>query len=463
MADKYAPYPLPPCPDPEPEPTPEPCSEWSICLPFGGRLYSSGGCVYAEVGSPPPDGVYGKIVIANGCIIGAEPEDVPIYTGSPCAPQPDSCSNAATSSTSARIFSTMAASSSGSSGSSGGGCCEPSSLSGNLYKLDAAGKPVVQLSARGGGGLSVTGSGTTSDPLVISLANSSGSSSEGGVYVRSANNAIAASGAGTRADPVVLTHKTGLQTIVNGMSFDAYGHLTSYNASASAGSGVTGIIGGQGIEVSVDQQSKINTISMRTQANDVEGNYAFGAYDVELDEYGRISRLSRGIDLGRPQTLEFDDYKISVNSSGSITRIEAVPQPADPGDGNAVGLKFGRMAIVPLGGPPSQSRTLTATIYVAERMAFHARLVCENACKDGSAPSDVSVTMNDVSLDRCLESRPEFGDNNRGLFAAGFWSRGVLTPGTYEIVAKLKNCYVDDITCSMMYIWPAVFFTGEIS
>ena len=318
MADKYTPYPLPPCPDPEPEPTPEPCPDWSICLPFGAKLYASGGCVYAEAGSPPADGVYGKIVIANGCIIGAEPEDVPLYTGSPCAPQPDSCSNASGNSTTSNtsLFST------GGSTTTVVSCCEPSTMSGNLYKLDAAGKPVVQLSARGGTGLSVTGSGTTSDPLVISLSGSTGSE-DSGIYVRSANAAIAVSGSGTRANPVVVTHKTGLQANVNGMTFDAYGHLTSYSATTSTG--VTGLVGGSGIDVSVDHQSGINTISVRKQANDVSGNYAFGSYDVEIDEYGRIYRLSRGIDLGGSQDLELGEYILTINSSGSITRIEQNP------------------------------------------------------------------------------------------------------------------------------------------
>ena len=64
------------------------CPDWSVCLPWGGRLYQVEGCVRYEPGTPPPDGVYGLFTIKDGCIVSAEAEPVSVYHPDPCAPIP---------------------------------------------------------------------------------------------------------------------------------------------------------------------------------------------------------------------------------------------------------------------------------------------------------------------------------------------------------------------------------------
>lgn len=312
MADQYLPYPLPPCPEEPAEPAPQPCPGWDICLPWGGRIYSHNGCVYGERGNPPPDGVYGKIVVANGCIIDALPEDVPLYTGNPCAPLPGDCASSGTPGVSGSGGTTSGGTTGGGSGntgssgntgtSSGGGtstvaCCPPSSASGNLYELDAAGRPLVRCHIEAGTAISVTGDGSDINPYVISA--SGGSSGSGGistqaVYIRSGNSAISVTGSGTRTDPFTITHKTGASGSADGMTFDQFGHCTSISTGSSDGAiskYITGIVGKDNVDVVVDPKSKIATIGLRKPTNSVTGTYQFGDYEVSVDSYGIISNV----------------------------------------------------------------------------------------------------------------------------------------------------------------------------
>src|SRR5699024_1061271 len=91
------------------------CPSWELCLPFAGKLISKGGCIELLPGTPPPDGVYGKVVVANGCIVGLEKADIPIYSAPPCAPVPCDCG----------------------SGGGGGDICNASTEAGNLFSCDA--------------------------------------------------------------------------------------------------------------------------------------------------------------------------------------------------------------------------------------------------------------------------------------------------------------------------------------
>lgn len=413
---------------------PDPCDNaqysgetWSICLPWGGRLWRDGTGVHARAGYPPADGVYGKITISNGCIIGVEKEDVPLYTGSPCAAVPMGCSSKRSgrdaqvvdehvlevqgapayvrpprlalprdfasvdgdTNCSARGNSTFPYATGGecseedSSGGNGGGsrsCCPPAQVSGNLYALDgSSGLPVVLaylqggtgITIRGNGtrgnpwtvtntccnqggsttmpeirageGISVSGDGSASNPFVITntdpggdtgdyegfpgISNTSGNLLEEDLagklyvkvtirgqdgitvtgsgstfdpfivsgkgmgtqtfYIKSDNEAIQVSGQGTKDDPIVLSHKSGLATTANGMTFDEYGHLVSYRA--DSGSAVTGIVSGGGVDVTHDNYG-IYTVGL-SKVGDLMGNYQFGDYTAGVDDYGRIINI----------------------------------------------------------------------------------------------------------------------------------------------------------------------------
>ncbi|MBD5585301.1 MAG: hypothetical protein HDQ88_09485 [Clostridia bacterium] len=274
---------------------------WEICLPWGGLLYADELGVHLQKGSPPPDGVYDRLVIADGCLVNVrQSETVPIYTGSPCAPLPGDCTG------------------SGSGGGGSGNLCNPSATPGNLYRCDLSGRPLVTVYIEGGSGITVTGNGTSTNPFIIS---GSGGSSSGGMYIRSGNDAIKLTGSGTYDDPYVINHKEGTQTTINGMTFDRYGHLID-TGSGSANKGVTGIIPGDGIDVDADPKTNIYTIKLAEPLNKREGIWLLGGYDVTLDKYNNIYDIKQNIDLGGEQTVSCGGYDITFNELGSATSIE---------------------------------------------------------------------------------------------------------------------------------------------
>lgn len=292
MADKYVPYPLPPCPEEPDPPAPLPCPDWSVCLPFGRKLYSKDGCIYTDGGNPPADGVYGKIIVVDGCIVGAEPLEACLENIAPCAGEPAPCS-----------------------GVSGGGCCEPSKSSGNLYALDITGAPLVRCNINGGSGISISGDGTVNNPFIISAKAIEVSR----VYLTSANDAIAVSGAGAYASPYVLTHKTGKSGKFNGMTFDEYGHLIDTGA-GSANSGVGAVVGSAGVTATTDNQTGMVTVGLEKPLRDRNGTYHIGGFVVELDQYNRIFDIQREVTIPEG-TYPFGAYDVSVSPTGSITDI----------------------------------------------------------------------------------------------------------------------------------------------
>lgn len=344
MAEDFVPYHIPPCPEPEPEPEIVKCPEWSICLPFGGRLYSHDGCVYAENGNPPADGVYGKVVIANGCIIGVEPIEACVDNIAPCADNPAPCS-----------------------GGSDSGCCEPSSASGNLYALDITGKPLVRCSIREGTGVSITGNGTDSNPYIIS-ASAIGVSR---VYITNGDDAIKVTGNGSYASPFVIGHKTGQDGLHNGLTFDQYGHLIGVG-DGSANKGVSAVVGSDTIDAETNQNTGIVTVKLKNPAKPRNGTYHIGGYKVELDNYNRIFDVQREItdDAG---TYAFGAFDVGVTDTGSISDIVA----------SNAGLGANFIFNWPAGGTPKKrtaaftlrfSTALGGLLYTAGTEAFWAGL-----------------------------------------------------------------------------------------
>jgi hypothetical protein len=271
-------------------------SEVSLCLPFGGHITISGDVASYTPGTPPSDGVYSKIVIADGCIVGAEKYDPPVYTSTPCAPVPNSCSSASNTS-----------------------LPDPSQQSGNLFQYDASGAPLVKVTISGGSGIIVSGDGTAANPFII---DASPDSSIGIQYFRSGNDAIVLTGSGTSDDPYTYTHKNGLQQTVNGMSFDAYGHLTGYTAPSTSGT-VNGVIGDDGIYVETNLTSGIATVTLADPVKPLEGDYLLGAFNIHLDEKNRIDSIRRDVTF-LPGKYVLGNYEVSVNEYGTLTDIASI-------------------------------------------------------------------------------------------------------------------------------------------
>lgn len=273
------------------------CPEFSVCLPFGGRIYSEGGCVNYEEGTPPPDGVYSKVVIKNGCIVDVELADLPLYTNSPCAPVPAPCDC----------------------DGGGGSLPAPSTISGNLFAYDAAGRPLVLLSAKAGDGISVTGRGTADNPLIITA--KPGESS--GVQIRG-TGLIRVEGTGTAEQPYRISHATvGNATTVMGMSFDDAGHMTGYTPSPES-STINAVSGGRGIDTETDLKTGLATIHLATPLHKAEGDYLLGGFTLSVDENNIIYEIKRTIDFTEG-VYRLGSVDVTINKYGSITETVAVP------------------------------------------------------------------------------------------------------------------------------------------
>lgn len=286
------------------------CPPWELCLPFAGKLISKGGCIELLPGTPPPDGVYGKVVVANGCIVGLEKADIPIYSAPPCAPVPCDC---------------------GSGGGSGGDICNASTEAGNLFTCDAAGRPLVKLWISGGNAINVTGNGTANNPYIIDFTGSTGT---GGVYIRSGNNAITISGSGASDNPYEVTHKKGLEGKYGTLSFDEFGHLIEYTPTAQQ-DGIMGLKEGRGICIDTDVSTGIATIGLCDERFDTyTGTIQLGGYLVEISN-GEVINVEQNISIPEG-TYTFGNYDITVNEYGSITAIKERSPVTEASDGAGV-------------------------------------------------------------------------------------------------------------------------------
>lgn len=275
------------------------CPEFSVCLPFGGRLYSEGGCVNYEEGTPPPDGVYSKVVVSNGCIVGLELADLPLYTSSPCAPVPVPCDCE---------------------GGGGSSLPDPSVTTGNLFQYDASGRPLVLLSARAGDGVSITGRGTSADPLIIS----SNPGESAGIQIRG-TNLITVEGDGSADAPYRISHKTnGTAQSVMGMTFDDAGHLTGYTPSQESGV-IRGIIDGRGITVDTDTAKGIATVNLAEPLVKAQGDYTIGGYRLKVDANNIIYEIKQVIDFPAG-VYRMGLIDVTVNEYGSITSVSILDE-----------------------------------------------------------------------------------------------------------------------------------------
>lgn len=305
------------------------CPEFSVCLPFGGRLYSNGGCVNYEPGTPPEDGIYSKVVIANGCIVGLEKGDIPIYTTPPCAPVPAPCD------------------------CDGGSesLPDPSTTAGNLFRYDAAGRPLVLLSTRAGDGISITGRGTNDDPLVITANAQEGA----GIQIRG-TDLINIEGDGSVESPYRISHKAnGTPQVIAGMSFDAAGHMIDYAPSPESAT-VNRVEGGSGIDASTDISTGTVTVSLARPLSPAKGDYTLGGYSMGVDDNNLIYDVRRNITIDAG-IYRLGQWDVTLNDTGSITEIAPV-------DLNAVYTSASHRFTV-----PNESHSISFTTAVAA--SFH--------------------------------------------------------------------------------------------
>lgn len=268
------------------------CKSFSVCLPFGGRLWSNGECIQYDEGTPPPDGVYSRIKIVNGCIVEATKAEIPLYSAPVCAPATTPCGDAE------------------------GGLPDPSTLTGNLFSYDPANRPLVKLTVRAGDGVAIHGTGTSSDPLIIS-ANAAEAQQ---IFIQSGDSFIQVTGDGSAEDPYRIKHTgDGQMHTVMGITFDTAGHFVEY-AAAEESSVIRGIVEGTGIKVDVDAAAGLATVSVADPLHPVDGSRLLGGWLIDFDKKNLIYDMSQQIHFPAA-TYQVGGYQLAVNEFGSAEEI----------------------------------------------------------------------------------------------------------------------------------------------
>ena len=280
------------------------CEDIDICLPFGGRLYTNGGCLAYEPGTAPTDGTYGKVKVQNGCIVGVEDEDASLYTASPCAPVPNPCDC--------------------------DGGVNISGVQGNLLYKDGSGDLAAVLHYEAGNGITMSGDGTAENPLTVA-ATSSGS---GGISNVLGNDVIEVAKSGTTA---IVKHKPSAaeSSIIGPVRIDSYGHVIGA-AEVSSDSGVLGVLGRDGVDANTDPNTNIVTVSLADMLDAPSGTWWLGGYLVDIDSKGRVTGVRQEIRTNN-RTYTFGDYDVTLNGLGSITDVE-LNSDSGGGDTSSAGL-----------------------------------------------------------------------------------------------------------------------------
>ena len=288
----------------EPEVIKEPaehiCAPFEVCLPFGKKLVYNGDCMTIEGTPTVPDGEYGVITVQGGCIISAKPNPVFENTPGPCAPAASPCG--------------------GSSGEAGV-TLQPGAR--NLLSYDGAGRLGAFLNVSPGDGITVEGSGTTADPLVIS-AKSSGEAT-GGSIVSGDTQAIVIDGSGTASDPFVINlAESGLKAgTYGGFTFDSYGRVIKYQDAGSTY--ISSLVEGPGIRITSGGQ--VATIGLTPSGVDAQV-YRLGAWDVDVDLSGRLLSVTRMVEV-EPNVIDPYYMLLDINQYGTIIGMQSVTRVPD--------------------------------------------------------------------------------------------------------------------------------------
>ena len=280
---------------------------FTACLPFGASLEWDGqGLIYHESANPISDGVYGTITVQGNCISSAGAEPVCEYTPAPCAPAAGPCSGTG----------------------SGGAGVSISPSSDNLTYLDTANRLKTTLFYKAGKNISMSGSGTKSDPLVVSSVDDSGSDGTGFIRLVSGNSGVKVTGSGTSSAPYMVSHveNGGVSGMCGPFTLDEYGHVIGYNEQASS---VLAVMGATDVEVTTN--GGIVTVALSDQRT--AGQYTTGGWELEFDNYGVLRGTKQVISLAVNENDVYDmrDYGLSFNQYGSVVGITPLKRNSSVG------------------------------------------------------------------------------------------------------------------------------------
>lgn len=197
---------------------------------------------------------------------------------------------------------------------------------GNLLTENAAGELEARLYVAAGNAIVITGNGTSGNPLRVSY---EGATAEATV-LRSGDSFIVATGSGTAKDPFIIKHAVPASAVAGtyaGFRIDGAGHVIGYDAPDF--DGVRGIVGGDGILVTVDPKTGIAAISLAESAvSEVSGSFVFGGFLCEFQK-NRLERVERKITV-LPGVYQMGEKLVTINEYGSITDVVDVPMNPEP-------------------------------------------------------------------------------------------------------------------------------------
>jgi hypothetical protein len=287
----------------EPAAKTSPCKPFSVCV--GNYTLSFDGACFQLAARKwlVPDGTYSAIQFQDGCVVGVGQVPVPSYTPPACCSQ-----------------------------DSGGGTptinvpVSPDSC--NLTAMGPAGLQTF-LNVAPGSGVSVTGCGTTGNPLRISASASGG----GSITAQSGDSPIRVQGDGSTASPLIVgMNKSVDPSNYGGLQVNKYGLVTGYQAT-SGGATVHSLVGMNGVVA--DEQpigSGVYAVGL-APTGVVAAKYRLGRYDVSVNAQGQITGVAEAfppLTAGSfytpadPSIAGDRPKRVSYNTDGVITGVQPV-------------------------------------------------------------------------------------------------------------------------------------------
>lgn len=251
-----------------------------------------------------PDGTYGSVTLQDGCVMSYGDCEIPTYTPPYCNPNPIPCSEVGT-------------------GTGGSSTVTVSPTSGNTLKYDTFGL-FAKTYLAGGTGVTVQGDGTQQRPYTISLqGNADGNSgSEATVIGSGAVEVVERNGISyiSLKKPSIDAGKYGPFTI------SEYGTITAIDDNASILSTSNLKVGKELTLNTLDGDVFLGLAPSSAQGN----NYRLGGYDVNVSEGGRVTGMTRAVDLDGG-TYKVGAYNITFDNFGAVTNIDQDDVPASAG------------------------------------------------------------------------------------------------------------------------------------
>lgn len=267
-----------PCSQPPKQQCCDPATpEFSLCI-GDYALTWAGKRATVERTRQTPDGTYTSVTVQNGCIVAYGTAPIASYTPPYCAPAPDSCGGVnATAPISPQAGNTL------------------SSNAGGLY---------AHTYIQGQTGIVVTGSGTATDPFVIT-----GQILQSGSLVGRNGVAVNKSDEGNHYVGLTATGVTAGQ--YGRFTVDEYGRITGIENNREGGVKV-----GDGLEARADGDDVLIAHPKQNFAD----NPQFGGWTAVFNTTGHLTDLTRAINI-EAGTYRFGLYEVTVNGFGSITNI----------------------------------------------------------------------------------------------------------------------------------------------